>query len=112
MEDLKPSVMADLLSAAELRTAEVLIGDKNFHVRELSAGTAAAYASKLDSDKDGAIAIVLQHCVIDENGLPALTREAALKVSHSARVAMRLMAKITEISDMGKEGAEKKVDAS
>lgn len=101
----------NLLELAKLRTEDVEVGGHTFTVREMSVGMAAQYSALTGLDKDGAMALLLQTCVLDEAGLPALTRDESRSIAQSSRVSIPLIATILKLSGMG-EDLEKKADAS
>lgn len=103
------SVTERLRAKAALRTKEVVIDGDSFLVREIGADAFARYGELAKTDRGAATAGMLMACVVDENGLPALTKDDAHEVVLSARVTMPLVQAIMELSGFGAE--EKKADA-
>lgn len=104
--DIKQS----LLLASKLRTKLVAIDGVSYVVREVGAVAFAEYGSMLKTDRRKATAMLLAGCLVDEDGNPVLTVEEAFEVVGSARVSMKLVNGIMEVSGFG--DAEKEPDAS
>lgn len=98
-----------LRSKAAVRTKEIAIDGDTFCVREVGADDFAEYGKLAKADSTQATAFLLAACVLDEAGLPALSKEDAAEVSKSARVTMPLVKAIMDVSGFGEE--EKKADA-
>jgi len=89
-----------------VRTKSVMVGDNSFVVQEASAVSFSEYGRIVKQDKVRATAILLTECVLDEDGLPALTMDSALIIARSARVTMPLVQAIMELSGFGSSEKE------
>lgn len=103
------SVSERLRKQAEVRTCSVQIGDETYTVREVSSSTFKRYGETVKLDRILATSYLLEECVLDENGNPALSPEDAAFVATSPRVVVPLASAIMELSGLGAD--EKKSDA-
>lgn len=96
------SVSERLRKAAAVRTVEVRIDGEKFTVKEVSATAFAEYGRRLNDDnlKASAQVVILQDGVVDEHGLPALTKEDAEFLMTSSRVATPLIQAIFKLSGL------------
>jgi hypothetical protein len=90
-----------LLKLAKLRTKLVEIDGATYGVREVSVNAFAEYGERMHDDRTAAIAALLVDCVLGDSGGPMLTQDEAMIVARNARVAMRLVDVILEISGLG-----------
>lgn len=93
------SVKDRLLKAAALRTKTVELEGESYTVREVGAVAFSQYAETLKSgDKIGAIGVLLQDCVVNDDGTPVLTFDEAKEVARCTRVAVPLTDAILAVS--------------
>lgn len=101
---------ADLVAASKLRRRTVEIDQQTVTIREPDAFEYTEYQTRLkNEDKAGAVAHLLQHCVIDADDRPLFTEDEAREVAKgSLRVAGVLAVAITRLIEE-RSGDEKKV---
>ena len=103
------SVSERLRKQAVVRTKQVTIGDETYTVREVSSSTFAKYGETIKVDRLQATGLLLEECVLEEDGSQALTAEDVAIVSKVPRLVVPLVSAIMEISGIGDD--EKKSDA-
>lgn len=99
-----------LMAAANLRTAQVDIDGTQVTVREVGTIEFAEYGQILKTDRLKATAKLISSCVV-EDGQPVLSEVDAEDIARSARVAMKIVQAIMELSGFGGDD-EKELDAS
>lgn len=98
-----------LLQLAQKRFKTVDIDGEAFFVGEMSAAAFSLYGETVKTQREEAQAVLLQNCVVDEQGLNLLTLEEAREVVKSARIVLPLVTAIMEVSGLS---AEEKPNAS
>lgn len=80
-------------------------------VREVSSSTFAKYGELMKAgQRTDATAIMLEECVLDDEGNQALQPDDAKYIAGSTRVVIPLISAILDLSGLGKDD-EKKADA-
>jgi hypothetical protein len=110
------SVRDRLLKAAAIRRRSVVIDGESFDVVEVGSQAFSEYGALVrEGDRLAGVARLLQACVVDEAGLPALSEEDSALVAGNARVCMPLLNAIMELSGFSDEaegGGSSRSDAS
>ena len=99
---MDPTVKEQLLALAAVRTKVLTIDGVKFTVREASAQAFADYGAALSEGKRNvATALLLQACVVDDDGAPLLTAEEAATIAGTSRVARLVVAAVSDLSGFG-----------
>lgn len=93
---------AALLGLAKRQTKTVKVGDVKITIREAGVAEFGEYGSLLKTDRRRATAMLLAHCVVDEDGNEVFENvDEALPMADSSRTSMKLITAIMELSGIG-----------